>query len=134
MPVVIDASITMAWLLPDETDPLAEKVLQTLAANGQALVPSIWWFEVCNSLIMNERRGRLDQATANETLSHLQKLPILECALDSKTATVDLARRNRLTAYDAAYLGLAQEQGCALATLDKDLRAACKAESIQLFA
>lgn len=133
MPIVIDASITIAWLLPDETDPLAEKVLQTLASNGQALVPPIWWSEVCNSLVMNERRGRLDQATTDEALSLLQKLPILQFEMQSRTATVDLARRNRLTVYDAAYLGLAQEQGCALATLDKDLRAACTSESIPLF-
>ena len=43
-----------------------------------------------------------------------------------------LANRHKLTVYDAAYLELAQRRGLPLATLDKDLRQAAKAEGVVL--
>jgi len=43
-----------------------------------------------------------------------------------------LARRHRLTVYDASYLALAQRESVPLATLDGDLREAAKAERISL--
>jgi predicted nucleic acid-binding protein len=43
-----------------------------------------------------------------------------------------LARRHKLTAYDAAYLELALREGLALATLDAALIQAAKAEGVEL--
>jgi predicted nucleic acid-binding protein len=43
-----------------------------------------------------------------------------------------LSGQHRLTAYDAAYLDLAQCTGLALATLDDDLRKAAQAEGVAL--
>ena len=45
-------------------------------------------------------------------------------------ATLQLAIRYRLSLYDAAYLELAQRRRVPLATLDRDLQAAAKAEGI----
>jgi predicted nucleic acid-binding protein len=39
-----------------------------------------------------------------------------------------------LSAYDAAYLGLAQARGVELATVDDSLRAACRAAGVALVA
>jgi predicted nucleic acid-binding protein len=47
---------------------------------------------------------------------------------------MSLARRYRLTVYDAAYLELAQRQGVPLATLDGALAAAATAENVPLLA
>ncbi|HJW78510.1 MAG TPA: type II toxin-antitoxin system VapC family toxin [Beijerinckiaceae bacterium] len=41
-----------------------------------------------------------------------------------------LARRHRLTVYDAAYLELAQREGVPLATLDGPLAAAARADGV----
>jgi predicted nucleic acid-binding protein len=84
---------------------------------------------------MGVRRGRHDAAFRDATLADLALLPI---HLDSETdrqawgATVRLAQRHRLTAYDAAYLELAQRRGLPLATLDKQLRDAASAEGVIL--
>ena len=43
-----------------------------------------------------------------------------------------LARKHRLTFYDAAYLELAQREGLALATLDDELSNAARNEQISL--
>ena len=62
--VVLDASITIAWAL-EETDARAALARQTVE-NGQAVVPRLWWFEVRNGLIVNERRGRINQVLSDE--------------------------------------------------------------------
>jgi predicted nucleic acid-binding protein len=46
-------------------------------------------------------------------------------------AVVALARRHRLTAYDALYLELAMRRGLALATLDRALAAVVVAEGVR---
>ena len=45
---------------------------------------------------------------------------------------MELARRHRLTVYDAAYLVLALRKGVALATLDTMLAVAARAETVSL--
>ena len=54
MPVV-DASVTLAWAF-EEVDASASETLERLRREG-AVVPSLWWFEVRNGLVMSERRG-----------------------------------------------------------------------------
>ena len=44
-----------------------------------------------------------------------------------------LARKRKLTVYDAAYLALAKREGLPLATLDRDLEKAAIAEGVALF-
>jgi hypothetical protein len=60
MPFVIDASVAASWLLPDETDARAEQAYALLDTDS-AVVPGLWWFELRNVFIVNERRGRMNQ-------------------------------------------------------------------------
>jgi predicted nucleic acid-binding protein len=46
--------------------------------------------------------------------------------------TLHLAERHGLTVYDAAYLEIASRREIALATLDRQLRAAAMSEGVQL--
>ena len=48
--------------------------------------------------------------------------------------TLHLARRYKLSAYDAAYLELALRTGLPLATLDADLEKAAQAAGVEAFA
>jgi hypothetical protein len=54
MPFVLDASVTVCWAFEDEDHPYAGLALQRIRADT-ALVPSLWWFEVRNTLVINER-------------------------------------------------------------------------------
>ena len=78
--------------------------------------------------------GRLTEADTQRYLALLGRLNI---AIDSATAkqalgdTLNLARRHRLSAYDAAYLELALREGLPLTTLDTDLAEAAKAAGAQ---
>ena len=133
MPFVIDASVTACWLLPDETHPAATTAYEKLKLD-YALVPRIWWFEICNLLIVNERRGRLGLGQANRALELLGRLPIEFDQQIDEAALLGLARAHRLTVYDAAYLELAQRQRAPLATLDNALASAARAAGIGLLA
>ena len=59
MPIVVDASVTISWYLADEADASTRTVLETLR-ESEAFAPALWWFEVRNALLINERRGRLN--------------------------------------------------------------------------
>jgi predicted nucleic acid-binding protein len=128
---VLDASVSACWALDDEDDPIGDVALDRADTDGM-VVPSLWWFEVRNLLVMAERRNR---STVGKTGSFLAQLRRLDLSIDRLPAEEDiftLARRHRLTVYDSAYLELAVRRGLPLATLDKKLAAAAKSEGVAL--
>ena len=129
MPFVVDASVSIEWLMPDESSALAEHALECLDGD-EALAPGLWWFEVRNALLSAERRTRLTQDQTDAALAKLRRLPItMDHGVDD-AVLMSLARRWRLTVYDAAYLELAQRLGLPLATLDRDLAKAADAAGV----
>ena len=133
MPFVLDASITLCWAFADEEHPVATAALDRIQ-QGQAQVPSLWWFEVRNSLLTNERRGRLTEAETASFLRNLGQLSINVDRVPADAGLLTLARQHRLTVYDAAYLELAQREGLKLATLDTALHRAAKVAGVPLLA
>jgi predicted nucleic acid-binding protein len=131
MAFVLDASIAACWLLPDETHPVATGALERLSREP-AIVPTIWWYEMRNLLISCERRGRIDAERTAAALAVLAGLPIIIEALTDDSSLLALARRYRLSVYDAAYLDLARRETVGLATLDAALAAAARAERVPL--
>ena len=125
---VLDNSIVMAWCFEDESNALADSILESLR-QSKAIVPAVWSLEVGNVLLVAERRGRLSEADATRFLSMLSSLPIFSEPETRQRAMSDiifLAREQKLSTYDASYLDLAMRQGVAIATLDKNLRGAAK--------
>jgi predicted nucleic acid-binding protein len=55
--IVLDASVAAAWLLPEEDSEAAETLIAGLPRRSP--VPSLFWHELRNILIMAERRGRI---------------------------------------------------------------------------
>jgi predicted nucleic acid-binding protein len=135
MSLVLDSSVTLAWIHPDELTGALRAVFEQVTDAG-AWVPALWRLEVANVLEMGVRRRKHTADFRDATLADLAEFPI---RLDPETdrqawsATVRLAATHGLTVYDATYLELAQRRGLPLATLDKDLRAAARAEGIILF-
>jgi predicted nucleic acid-binding protein len=132
--LVLDSSVTLAWLYSDElTDPV-RTVFERVTAS-RAWVPSLWRLEVANSLHMAVRRRRIDAAFRDASLADLALLN-LSADPDTDTfawsTTLQLADRHALTLYDAAYLELALRLSLPLATLDQELRAAAKQAGLAL--
>ena len=131
MAMVIDASVTIGWYLAEEEAATAQTALQQLGET-EAFAPSLWWFEVRNALLINERRGRIDTTQTADILAQLIKLPIHIDREPVGDAVMTLARAHRLTFYDAAYLELARRLDAPLATLDRHLAAAARTAAVPL--
>src|SRR5579862_2436139 len=94
-PFVLDASVAASWLLPDERHPLAEAAMERMR-RGRAVAPTIFWYEIRNMLLVNERRKRIDAGQGRAALKVLRALPIDEDRDAEETHQMDLARRRNL--------------------------------------
>jgi predicted nucleic acid-binding protein len=132
--LVIDSSITLAWFFEDERSDHSDAVLREVAKGG-AVVPSLWRLEVANALQSAVRHKRIGAQFRDATLADLHALPI---AVDSETdrnawgTILNVADRTRLTLHDAAYIELAQRLRLPLASLDKQMRTACRGLRVAL--
>lgn len=127
--IVIDSSIAISWGMPDEESAAAGRALET-ARKDDVVVPSIFWAEVRNICLVNERRGRI---TATDTTTAIEIIEGFHPTINdsaSHNMVLGLARGHGLSGYDAAYLALAIAESCTLATLDNRLARAAVAEGV----
>ncbi|TMB66935.1 MAG: type II toxin-antitoxin system VapC family toxin [Chloroflexi bacterium] len=75
MTFVLDASVTLGWLFPDERNAYPRTILGRLA-HAPALVSSVWALEVANGLLVAERLGRVSTADASLVHTILKDLPV----------------------------------------------------------
>jgi predicted nucleic acid-binding protein len=126
---VLDASVVLTWCFPDENTDLAERVADQFKQGDTAMAPSFWPQEVLNALLAGEKRKRISREMIRSFLDDLAALPV---TLEQMPPGIvfdriqTLSRQHGLTAYDAAYLDLALENGLPLATLDEALARACR--------
>ena len=132
MAFVLDCSVVLAWLLPDEGNESADRLADRLEHEA-VYVPSIWSLEVGNALLVARRRGRIRESELTRLVQALAALPV-EVDPNPGAAgfggVMDLARQLGLTTYDGAYLELAKRRSVPLATLDEPLRRACAVSRI----
>ncbi len=123
-PFVVDASVSAAWLLPDEATPATEWALHA-TAKQPVWVPALWLLEMGNLLLRAQRRRRI---TGTQRAALASAAAALRLQVDREPVAIttidELASRFDLSAYDAAYLELALRRGLPLATQDEALRRA----------
>ncbi len=83
MSFVLDSSVVLAWVYPDETTPAVRELVERIP-DTSAWVPALWNLEVGNTLQMGVRRGRIDMAIRNKTLEDLGRLNL---KLDEETTS-----------------------------------------------
>jgi predicted nucleic acid-binding protein len=133
---VIDASVALAWALPDERSAIADKLRAAIDRGAEARVPALWWYEVANALAAAKRRSRITDAEHARLLELYRALPVRTDALVADRAFAESSRRaalSGLSAYDAAYLELALRRGLGLATFDDRLAGAAREHGVRLF-
>lgn len=131
MTFVLDASVALAWVFEDEARPETDALLDRLRTE-RAIVPPIWMTEVANALTVAQRRGRLTEAQAFALAEILRQLPIDPADGSSMSVLLAGGTRHGLSAYDAAYLDLAERRGVPLAALDGRLRGAAVAAGVDV--
>ncbi|MFO0857860.1 MAG: type II toxin-antitoxin system VapC family toxin [Phycisphaerales bacterium] len=132
--LVVDCSVTLAWCFDDEARSDCDHIQERLASEI-AIVPILWKLEVANVLALAERKGRVAPERVAATFARLSDLLIIEdedTSTHAWSSTIDLARKHKLTTYDAAYLELAIRKQIPLATLDVELQRAAAAATVPL--
>lgn len=134
--LVVDASVTAAWIFDDEETEYARDVLRR-AQDIMFFVPAIRPLEMVNVLLVNKRRKRitaLDTARAVALFSELGIQVDRLATMQPFDNTLLLARAHGLSSYDAAYLELALRKRIPLATLDNRMRHAATIAGVPLHA
>ena len=138
MRLVLDASVTMSWLLADgkaSDRHYARGILEAMKSpDTVAEVPLTWGLEIANVLAKAEARGFVTEAQSEAFLEMLAGIRIhtdVTTLSRSLTDVLHLARRYRLSSYDASYLELALRNGLPLATLDTDLAKAARKSGVR---
>jgi predicted nucleic acid-binding protein len=131
MPFVLDASVVLAWLLPDEQSELAEGLISRVAQD-RAFAPSLLLLEVGNALLQAQRRARVPAAARKELLAAFTTLPVIlePISADSMLRAGKYAEDHGLSLYDGCYLELAGARGYPLATLDRGLVKAARVAGV----
>ena len=133
MAFVLDCSVTMAWVFPDEATEATNQLRDSLV-EGRAFVPSLWPVEVGNVLLVATRRNRIRVDDWQEIRASLEALPIeIDPVTTSRAwgASLELARTHQLSVYDAMYLELAMRLQLPLATLDRALHGAARTAGVE---
>jgi predicted nucleic acid-binding protein len=131
---VLDASVAVAALSPDEAEARASALIKDCMVEGAA-VPANWHLEIMNVLLVKQRRRIIDADIADQALDAIFGIgPTVDFAPDRPTLqrTKQIAERHGLTSYDAAYLELAIRRAQPLATLDRRLAEAARNEGVRV--
>jgi len=133
---VLDNSVTMRWFFGDgkpQELAYAGKVLD-LMKEDSALVPVTWGLEMANVIARAESSGLVTVARSGAFLEMLEGVDIdvdEATFAHSLSDILQLARRYKISSYDASYLELAIRKGLALATLDEALSKAAKKAGVK---
>ena len=133
MAFVLDCSVALAWLFPDEATEATDRLRDSLI-EAQAFAPVLWPIEVANVLLVATRRGRLTSDEWEQIYANLEALPIeIDPVSTSRVwgKALQLAHAHRLSVDDAMYLELALRMRLPLATLDRALGEAGRMEGLQ---
>jgi len=131
MSFVLDASIAAAWFLPDEQHDAADRLMTDLQSTN-AFVPSLFWFETRNLFLVSERRKRLKPGESLLFMAQLRGFPLEDFGSGSDSTILSLSERHGLSAYDASYLALAITEKVPLATRDRKVCGAARADGIDI--
>jgi predicted nucleic acid-binding protein len=122
--VVIDPSVSATWVLEDEKTKETEELLELVLERRLTLVvPELWWYEMINILRTAVARRRMNEEKTKPALAALDAVPkqLVSSGTQGQAAILALALRLNLSAYDAAYLQLADSRGVRLVCEDTEL-------------
>ena len=128
MGFILDASVAISWAAEsDAAMPVLDRV-----ETDPAHAPMLWWYEVHNALVVEERRGLHPRDAIDAFMALLAGLPVALDSAPERPEVVRIARTHGLSVYDAAYVELAKRKGLSLATLDRALAGAAAADGVAL--
>lgn len=134
MSFVLDCSVAMSWVFPDEATESTDQLRESLV-DGHAFVPALWPIEVANVLLVATRRRRIDRTEWSRIARNLEALPLVIDPVSTRRIweeVLGIAHAHQLSAYDAMYLELAIRTQLPLATLDRALATAARTAGVSV--
>jgi len=122
--LVIDASVALKWRVRDEeaTNQADALLEDCLAGKLTLLTPTLFDYEIANALRVAVTRQRLSDQDAAAALTDFAQYTIVRYDFTGLASlTFHLSGQYQRSAYDSAYLALAQAQGVWFFTGDKRL-------------
>ncbi len=122
--MIVDANVVLRAIFPDEAQSQAQLLIRDHITGRVPLkAPALLPYELSNAIWQAEKRGRISRSLANEILQTIARLE-LEIVTQAWGEMLPMARQFGCSAYDAAYLSLAQTTGEPLMTGDRRLYSA----------
>lgn len=121
MELVLDASVTIKWFLKEKSSKEALHYRQQHLEGRVALVaPALLPFEIINALCT---KSATKLSTILDAIEAYKFTGVTEYFLTEKLAqaAATLSKNYKISAYDAAYVALAQNLGCQFITADRKL-------------
>ncbi|TFZ00891.1 PIN domain-containing protein [Ramlibacter henchirensis] len=134
---VLDASVTAAWLLPDEASEHTRRLYALIRRDEvDPQAPNLWQWECANIIANGVRRGRIPTSSVEGLWSVLEavrhRVELHELAPAQHKASLAVALDAGLSAYDAGYMWLARSLNLPLLTFDRRLSEAAPACGVRL--
>jgi len=120
--LVIEASVAIKWLIPEEFSDKAEALLRASRQERKRFVaPALLFSEVANAIFQRQRRRDITAAQAERALIWFQELPILRIQTpDLQMRAFGFAHRHHFKSVDdAEYAIVAQMTHSSLWTADR---------------
>jgi predicted nucleic acid-binding protein len=132
---IADSSVGVAWAVPSQASAATDDLLDMVATGTPLVVPTLWPFEVGNSLLVLLWRKRILAPERDRALEALARLPLLVDDEGPRLALgriSELAGETGLSVYDATYLELALRRKLPLASRDQALCSAAQGCRVKL--
>ena len=115
--IVVDSAVVVDALTGAE----GTEDLRAALATEDLHAPALLDYEVVSALRGLTLGGHLTAARAEDALNDFEDLPLHRWPYSAPLRLRAFSLRDTLSAYDAAYVGLAEALGCALVTQDARL-------------
>lgn len=127
MPLIVDASITVAWFVRNQASSYTDRVRRQ-ARRERLHVPAVWPLEFANALWQLQRRELLSARQVDTIVDLAEPLDIVvHEETPPPRRLVAIARDHDLSAYDGSYLELALRLRYPVACRDGPLKKALRA-------
>lgn len=131
---VVDASVAVQWLIPEQNTSQAMRLLREVAVLA---VPDLIYSEVGNALWKRVQRNEIDMNQGSLLIEEFLRLPLdVYPSTELLTSAFQIAHSVSATVYDALYLALSQRLHAPLVSADQRLLSQARAyrPAVQLIA
>ena len=116
--IVVDANVIVPFFCASARTAVSQAVHER---DPDWAVPTLWQYEFHNAMAKTMQAGLLSLDAALAAARHAAEALRPNTAELPFALVLPLCARHRITAYDAAYITLAQHLGCSLVTEDAEL-------------